>query len=214
MEELKIGIVAEGISDYWVLKHLIERMLRNKDPHVISLQPKVLNGKQDGFGGWLNVFNYIENKEYIIDLAQTEEFDYIVVQIDTDVSIEYGVTKSADNAQLYLDVVKAINDRVHIEFDKSKLIFAICIDSTECWLIPFVSTKLSECKKTTNCVNVVNKEIRRKYGTIDADNKGNAKPQYDEILRLKKKARDIRAISLHNYGFSKFIESLDEIIIN
>lgn len=213
MEELKIGIVAEGISDYWVLKHLLERMLKDKDPNIISLQPKVLNGKQDAFGGWGNVFEYISNEKYIIDLAQTEEFDYIVVQIDTDVSEEYGVPNNADNAQLYLDVVNEINGRIHEDFDNSKLIFAICIDSTECWLIPFVSTNRSKCSKIRNCVNIVNREMPKDLGTIDANSKGDSKPQYDAILKLKKKAKDIRVISLHNYGFSKFIESLDEISV-
>jgi len=30
MEEVKIGIVAEGISDYWVIKHIVERFLKDK----------------------------------------------------------------------------------------------------------------------------------------------------------------------------------------
>ena len=213
MEEFKIGLITEGISDYWVLKHIIERVLRDKEPNVISLQPKVTtHGKQDDFGGWGKVFEYIEKKEYIIDLAQTEEFDYIVIQIDTDVSEEYDVAKIEDKEQFYLNVVNRISNSVHEDFDKSKLIFAICIDSTECWLIPFVSAKPTECEKTEHCVNVVNKNIKKQFGTIDAASKGKSKRQYDEILKLKKKAKDIEEISSYNYGFSKFIESLKAVI--
>lgn len=210
MEELKIGIIAEGITDYWVLKHIIERMLKDKDPNVISLQPKVINGKQDGFGGWGNVFTYIEKEEYIIDLAQTEEFDYIVVQIDTDVADQYGVDNSIAVDQLYEDVVKKILDSVHEKFDKSKLIFAICINSLECWLIPFVTTNQIDCKAIDNCVNKVNKHIKAKYGTIDKDQKGKAIEQYYSILSQKeaKKPAIIESYSKYNYGFAKFIDSL------
>ena len=82
MEELKIGIVAEGISDYWVIKHIVERFLKNKGAYTVALQPKVTTaGKQDGYGGWKNVFEYIGKKEYIIDLAQTEGCDYVIVQL-------------------------------------------------------------------------------------------------------------------------------------
>lgn len=48
MEELKIGIVAEGISDYWVLKHIVERMLRDKDQkgNCKSLYDEILSKKK------------------------------------------------------------------------------------------------------------------------------------------------------------------------
>lgn len=29
----KIGIVSEGISDYWALKHIVERYLKEYDVH-------------------------------------------------------------------------------------------------------------------------------------------------------------------------------------
>ncbi|MFI3263151.1 MAG: hypothetical protein R3Y26_09630 [Rikenellaceae bacterium] len=173
MEEFKIGIVAEGISDYWVLKHIVERVLRNKDPFVIPLQPKVqANGKQGGYGGWKEVFNYIQAKDYIVELAQKEGCQYVIVQLDTDVSVEYGVDKVDEKEVLYNNVVNVVNSTVHEEFDKSRLIYAICIDSLECWLIPFVTTNTNDCNKISNCVNVVNKYIKASLGTIDKDQKG------------------------------------------
>ncbi len=215
MEELKIGIVAEGISDYWVLKHIVERMLKEKDPFIVPLQPKVqANGKQGGYGGWREVFNYIEEKDYIVELAQAEGCKYVIVQLDTDVSEEYGVNKSDEKTELYNAVVNVVNDKIHADFDKSRLLYAICIDSLECWLIPFVTTDTNDCSKTNNCVNVVNKNIKASLGTIDKDQKGNCKYQYDSILVKKKKAKEIEAISKYNYGFDKFVESLKRISVD
>lgn len=36
----KIGIVCEGISDYKILKHIVERYLRDYDVYTIPLKPK------------------------------------------------------------------------------------------------------------------------------------------------------------------------------
>ena len=52
MEDLKIGIVAEGITDYFVIKHIVERFLKDKDVNIVPLMPKITTaGKQDGYGG-------------------------------------------------------------------------------------------------------------------------------------------------------------------
>ena len=95
MVDLKIGVVAEGVIDYWVIKHVVERFLKDKGAYTVALQPKITTaGKQEGYGGWKKVFEYISQKEYIINLAQIEGCEYVIVQIDTDVCEEYGVEKS------------------------------------------------------------------------------------------------------------------------
>ena len=49
----KIGIVSEGVSDFWVLRHIITRYLKDQDLWVLPLNPKqTKDGKQDGPGGW------------------------------------------------------------------------------------------------------------------------------------------------------------------
>lgn len=213
MEELKIGVVAEGISDYWVVKHIVERFLKNKGAYTVPLQPKISpNDRQFGEGGWNKVFTYISNKEYIIDSAQTEDCNYIVVQIDTDVCNEYGVNKNVTPEILYENVLAKILEKTHDSFDKTKIIPAICIHSIECWLIPFVANDEKKSSKTDNCVNALNREIRT-VGTIDNNNKGEAVRQglYGYILDKKKKTREIEVVAHYNYGFSKFIESLSTV---
>ena len=212
----KIGIVSEGVSDFWVLRHIITRYLKDQDLWVLPINPKqTKNGKQDGPGGWGLVMKYLEDKEKkLIVEALKEDFEYIVVQIDTDVCEEYGVKHDlTDMGAFWQEVCDNLSNRLPEDFDKSRLIFAICIDEIECWLIPFVDTNKKDCQNTNRCVNIVNKSIKGKDFFIDADNKNSdgAKGAYDYILKQKKKPKDIKECSVHNYGFTKFVEQLDKM---
>lgn len=212
----KIGIVSEGVSDFRVLNHIITRYLKDKDLWVLPLNPKqTKNGKQDGPGGWGLVIKYLEDKEKkLIVEALKEDFEYIVVQIDSDVCEEYGVVHNLTNVgAFWQNICDNLSNRLPDDFDKSKLIFAICIEEIECWLIPFVDINKANCEKTSHCVNIVNKNIKGKNLFIDADNKNSdgAKIAYDYILKQKKKTKDLKECSEFNYGFKKFIEQLDKI---
>jgi hypothetical protein len=133
MEELKIGIVAEGITDYWVLKHIVEKYLKGKGAYTVPLQPKETKaGKQGGFGGWKKVFEYIEKKECIIDLAQMEGCAYVIVHLDSDKCDCYKVKKIPNSEALFDNILRKIYEKVHPDFDKSKIIPAICIHCLEC----------------------------------------------------------------------------------
>ena len=59
----KIGIVSEGVSDYYVLKHIVSRYLKELDVYTIPLNPKQDKGKQIGFNGWQGVLNYISGTD-------------------------------------------------------------------------------------------------------------------------------------------------------
>ncbi|MFG6326700.1 hypothetical protein [Lepagella muris] len=50
-------------------------------------------------------------------------------------------------------------------------------------------------------------------GNINKDNKNSdkARAAYELILKQKKKGKDIKAASLNNVGFRRFIESLENI---
>ena len=156
---------------------------------------------------------YIEDKEKkLIVEAQKEDFEYIVIQIDTDVCEEYGVKHDlTDTGSFWENIRENLSNRLPEEFDKSKLIFAICIDEIECWLIPFVDTNKKNCVNTNHCVNMVNKGIKGKDLFIDADNKNSdgAKSAYDYILKQKKKTDELKECSEFNFGFKRFIEQLE-----
>ena len=212
----KIGIVSEGVSDYYVLKHIISRYLKEQDVYTIPLNPKQNKGKQIGFSGWQGVLNYISgtDEKHLFVEALKEDCEYVVVQIDTDVCADYGVNHQIENlALLWQDVCENLSGRIPADFDKSKLIFALSIDETECWLIPFIDTNKKNCENTNRCVNLVNKNIKRQGLFIDPENKNSdgARIAYDYILKQKRKPKEIKECSEYNYGFMKFIEQLDKI---
>lgn len=216
MEEIKIGFVTEGHTDYWVLKHIVANFLKSKNLELepVQLQPKTAGEGILKYGTWHNVFEYISKEEYIIDLAQKEECQYIIVQLDTDVAGNpdgYLITKPKESGDLYDAVVAAIMNKTHQNFDKAQIIPAVCIESLECWLIPFVTNTSKKCQKTANCCNAINQELRGLNLFIDCQKKGDASAAYDHILKQKKKAKDIKDCSIHNLGFSKFIEKLESI---
>lgn len=210
----KIGVVCEGISDYKIIQHIVERYLRDYEAYTIPLKPKITpQGKQEGFGTWQGVLKYISGDDQLIVEAINEGCKYIIIQIDTDVCEEYGVLKDLRNVEVFhTSIREKLNDILHQEVDRDKVIYAISINEIECWLIPFISTDEEECSNNDRCLNIVNRHIRTK-GTIDKENKNSSGAQalYDEILRNKKKSKDIYAVSRFNYGFTYFIDKLEAI---
>lgn len=211
---VKIGIVSEGISDFQALKHIVERYLKEHKVQTIALQPKSRNGKQDGFGTWQGVFEYISGNDAdkLIIEAQNEGCQFIIVQIDTDVCREYGVNgDTSDHNVLHNEVKKKLLNSFHSDFDKSKAIYAICIHELECWLLPFVCAE-NKCSIVNNCLNPLNQAIRTN-GCIDKENKNchKARVLYQHIFSRKKKPTEIKECAKHNFGFRSFIEQLDDI---
>ena len=211
----KIGIVSEGVSDYQILKHIVGRYLKEYDPNVIALKPKITNQwKQQGYGTWQGVFEYIEGNDKLILEAVNEGCEFVIIQIDTDVSNEYKVTNDLTDIDAFWSSVKeGLLQSVHSDFPLDKLVFAICIQEIECWLIPFnKSVNEKECVNTNSCLNILNKHIRT-LGTIDKDNKNSQQAQklYQLILKEKRKPKEIADCARYNYGFRKFIEQLDEM---
>lgn len=212
---VKIGIVCEGISDYRILQHITERYLRDMDAYTIPLKPKLTNqGAQDGFGSWQGVLEYIKGDDQMIVEAIREGCRYVIVHIDTDVRKQYGVPEEYDSdEELHANVRNMLLSRLHPEFDSNRLIFAIAIHETECWLLPFLTEDRKICSKVDSCVNAINR-LMKGNGFIDKDNKNAEKvrPIYQNILKQKRKAKDIRSVSQYNYGFAYFIDILDRII--
>ena len=210
----KIGVVCEGISDYKIIRHIVERYLRDYDVYTIPLKPKLTaQGKQEGFGTWQGVLNYIAGDDQLIVEAVKEGCKYIIIQIDTDVCEEYGVRKDLnDLGAFYSNVKDKLESTLHQDVDRDIILYAISINEIECWLIPFISTNIDECQNNDRCLNIVNRHVRN-LGSIDKHNKNSDGAQriYDEILRKKKKEQDIHAASRFNIGFSNFIDKLDDI---
>lgn len=216
-----IGLICEGVSEVNMISYIIRRYLGDVD--VNTIQPKIINDKQDNFGGWLQVLDYC-NDDQFKHIFETN--DYIVIQIDTDACTQknYDINQYDENNQkvsddiLYSRVVNRLKKNLSTELLQQysdRIIFAVCINETECWLLPLFYT--NEPKKrcaTTNCVYILNQKLQQQNISPIPDkdkNSPQAPKSYRTILKMLKKKKDIADIAQYNYGFKKFVEQLDKI---
>ncbi|EKU87848.1 hypothetical protein [Bacteroides oleiciplenus] len=221
-----IGLISEGISEHYIIKHIVERYLGEDDCLINQIQPQIkLQGRQEkqgSFGGWLEVLNHCTEEKFKEVLNYN---DYIIVQIDTDTCelAHYDVKRTKEDAtlkseeELYNDICKRILKDIPIEnraqFD-GKILFAICFNETECWLLPVYYTDKTKCS-TNNCLFKLNQKITTlKLSAIPDKDKNSpaAVNTYKSILKNIRKRKDIKDCSQYNYGFRKFMEQLDGIM--
>lgn len=215
-----IALICEGVSEHKVINHIVGRYCNG---HTINpIQPKILNGKQNGFGGWEQVLEHCNDKTF------TEAFqynDYLIVQIDTDASYQksYGVPPThpdgtpKSDARLHAEIKARLMRNIPGPMRAAlsgKIIFAICKNEIECWLLPLFYSGKQACR-TNNCIFHLTQALAKDNlpGIPKKDkNCDEAIKAYNTLLRkgFRRKA-DIAASASHSYGFSEFIAALDKI---
>ena len=219
-----IALICEGVSEVKMLTYIINRYLGD-DVVVNAYQPslKISHGleKQGDDGGWLQVLNHC--KDVIVNDIMAAN-DYIVIQIDTDTCIQpnYDVDIYDENHQKVTDDVlynrvctrikRDISEEVWSKYS-DKILFAICFDETECWLLPLYYE--NDAKKrcaTNNCIYILNQKLQKEGLGIPPKDKNSpeAISIYQKVLK-KMKRKDIPTISQYNYGFKRFVEQMNVI---
>lgn len=216
MDGKSFALITEGVSEHQIIKHILQRYL-DEEPEINQLQPEIIDGKQRAVGGWNEVLKYCEREENLQTALLLN--DYIVIQIDTDQcqtdpysvpKIENGQPLSMEELwrRVYDRIMNAIPDTI----DKSRIIVAICSDTIECWLLPVCCAREIDKKHTNQCVNHLNRELRRMdIRPITDKNSDQARKSYATVLSWMKKKREISSAAQLHYGFSQFILRLDEI---
>lgn len=225
---MNFALITEGISEYRIMKHIISKYFKDYEPEINQIQPKVVNNKQETIGGWNEVLKYCEREE-LNDLFIENE--YLIIQIDSDKSIikpfdvthtkivpESGLNVNKTFDELYADIVAKLQSLINphiLQKYNDKILFAICIHSIECWLLPIYYTNVHKTN-TQNCTTPLNSELRRRGIHIisKGDKNGSASIKtYDTILKNWKRKQDILDSAQHNTGFNNFISSLSSINI-
>jgi hypothetical protein len=220
---MKFALITEGPSENRIIKHIIYNYFKKDDLIINQIQPKIINGKQHSEGGWNEVLKYCEREE-LEDIFI--EHDYLVIQIDTDLSQlkPFNVSHSnknnklKTNEELHNDIVAKLISLINpsiLEKNSNNIIFAVCIHTIECWLLPIYYTN-NHKSDTRTCLPTLNKELTRK--NIDAlptknkdKNNLRSNKSYNDILKNWKKKQDIIDSSKHNIGYSIFVNSLSKI---
>lgn len=176
------GLVTEGITDQIVIENILYGFFDNKNLIIKELQPTrdaTDENRATTHANWDKVFEYCKSIAFQQAFEQTE---YVIVHLDTDVfagenvppdkQIPQGLSTTAEKVEWLKDrLIKAIGPDFYAKV-KERIVFAISVDSIECWILPLYYSD-SKASKETNCLETLNRELAKKEGfTIDAKNPG------------------------------------------
>jgi ribosomal protein S17E len=179
---LKFGLISEGITDNIVLENiLIGYFNEDISGYINHLQPP-----PTASGGWSRVLKYCGSQDFKNDFTDN---DFMVIQVDTDKSFELRFDVAHEENGVKLSVEQLI-EKVKERFEKlfndafgdnfvaefsNRILFAIAVHETECWLLPLYYLKNTEKTETKNCYEKLNKKIKglqktaKMYDAISAD---------------------------------------------
>ena len=212
---ISFGLVTEGLTDQIVIENILAGYFNSSDLDIRQLQPErdKDNENKSTYGGWTLVFNYCKSR----DFQEALQFiDYIIIQIDTDVSKDYNIPKQNENGeftpqQLIEKVIEkfrgASGDDFYSKYQQ-KIILAISVHSIECWLLPLYYTDKQKKAKCKNCLNTLNYELSKQHKfTIDKNAKN---PEYyREIAKQYGKHKVLMKHYQDNPSLKNFIEEIE-----
>jgi len=212
---ISFGLITEGLTDQIVIENILAGYFKSLDLDVEPLQPErdKDNQNKSKYGGWTLVFDYCKSK----DFRESFQFiDYIIIQIDTDVSEDYNIAHQDENGeftpqQLIAKVIEKFRDGIGEDFyntNQQKIIFAISVHSIECWLLPLYYTDKQKKAKCKNCLNTLNYELSKQHKfTIDKNAKN---PEYyREIAKQYGKHKVLMKHYQDNPSLKIFIEEIE-----
>jgi hypothetical protein len=213
------AIVGEGPTDQLVIDSIIQAFYdgRAVEPDIVFEQPPIdrtgLAGLDPEPGGWTLVIKYLRDRKYLQALQLNR---YIVVQIDTDIAGDLGIsrpTATTDDELVgmivqHLTSCIAEEDRPLVE---GRILFAIGLDEIECWLLSavFDRSEKTHLGKTTGCLEAIDRKLlKRNREPLSKSEKSGGKNlrRYREVCRNFRRRRDLDSIV--NPGFTRFLQDL------
>lgn len=207
---IKFGLITEGHTDQIVIKSILAGYFNRSDLVIRPLQPEI--DKDKNSGGWTLVFDYCRSRKF---QESFQSNDYIIIQIDTDVSEDYNIAHQDEDGeftpqQLIKKVIEKFRDAIGEDFyntNKQKILFAISVHSLECWLLPLYYTDKKKKAKSKNCLKTLNDELSKKHRfTIDKNAKN--PDYYREISKQYGKYKVLMQHYQDNPSLKTFIEEI------
>lgn len=212
---ISFGLITEGLTDQIVIENILAGYFNSPNIEITPLQPKRNKDNQNKskYGGWTLVFDYCHSKK----IQESFRFlDYIIIQIDTDVSEDYNIAHQDENGeftpqQLIAKVIEKFRGAIGEDFysqNQQKIVFAISVHSLECWLLPLYYTDKKKKAKSKNCLKTLNDELSKKHRfTIDKNAKN--PDYYREISKQYGKHKVLMQHYQDNPSLKTFIEEIE-----
>jgi hypothetical protein len=211
------AIVAEGYTDQVVLEAILMGFFEDRDDLAVNFEqpPSDQTGLASGhaYGGWGLVLKYFKAKKFRQALQMNQ---FLVVHIDTDVAGEFGLPRREGGVELthHQHIAKIIAHFREMVDDKAlheRIVFAIAVESIECWLLPLVIDKsqAAKIKKTTGCLRLLNHALASKDDPRLSSGKNDDKDPraYRSVAKGLAKKRSLLRAAI-NPGFQEFLRQL------
>lgn len=211
---MDFGVISEGPTDQLVLENILFGFFEDKNLLINPLQPKP--GES---GNWDKVFKYCASKDF--EAALTSEFrvDFLIIQMDTDFMrrqdvpaayrIELTNLLPAEVATAMRNkIIEIISPDLYQQYAQ-RIIFAIAVDSIECWFLPiYFPNRPRTAAKTTNCIATLNTVLPQAEGfSIHAKEE----KYYRTISRNFLKKRDLERFAQRNSSLGLFLNELQKV---
>jgi len=211
------ALITEGRTDQAVIENILYGFLGTYDADInwlLPLRDDTDLNRSENFSNWALVFEYCRSKRFRQALQLN---DYVIIQVDTDVSEEpnYDVPKFEHGKELGVfelisrvraKLVSLITDEIYSEFE-DRIIFAVCVHSLECWLLP-IFHKDKKASKTKGCLGALDMALRKKMKTQISGTKD--VKLYERISSVFRRRKELRKLSAANPSLKKFIDELEE----
>lgn len=204
------GLITEGATDQEVISNILSGIFDNSDIDPNFIQPSRSTSIQDQtHGGWTHTLTFCASEEF----KQTFQTNrYIIIHIDTDVCDLPGFEISKTNlsteelcAKVREKLILLITENF-FTLVQDRIIFAICVENIECWLLPiYYSTLKSKRSKTTGCLDILNVELKKQLGFYINDKK---LEYYQKASKPYLKHRELIKLYQYNPSLKIFVDDI------
>jgi hypothetical protein len=216
--DIKIGIIAEGYTDQFVLRNILYAFDFDKK-HIRFLRPELSEDESDKneseareFGSWTNVKNDCETKEPFIGFLsnQIAGEKFIIIQLDTDTCSQYGVQELfnpktvEDFGIIRQRVIDKINEWLENKY-KEQLFYAICIRQMDSWVLTlYANTK----DKDTGFISLPKNQVSslEAYKTVKSYRK--IRIRYEILSEGFTNSKKFKKALEYNQSLKDFVESV------
>jgi len=215
--KITFGLITEGPTDQIIIEDILYGLFgEDVVDDVRYLQPEI-----DRDGGWGKVFNYCRSSDF---QQSFQTNDYLIIQIDTDISEEKGFEVSHRDEkgnilepEVLVENVKAkLIELIGTDFyqeNSERIIFAISVHSMECWLLPLYYQDSNKAK-IERCFTLLGKKINELHKQkkikfyFDLTNKVKIPDHYKQISYQYSKNKTLLKHYPESPSFKIFIEEL------
>jgi len=214
-------LIYEGRTDYLVIENILYGYFNTVDDIVVDpLHPKEMidethQHRLENKTGWGAVLKYCQSAEF---KQAFQSRDYFIIHIDTDTSPEkhFDISHSENGKELSPEdliekVIEKFKELMGREFYaqyQHRIIFAIAVHSTECWLLPLYYQD-NKRTKTKGCLRTLNQALLKKEG-FSIDENAKRPEYYEKISANYGKHKELMKLYQRNPSLRVFIEQLQQ----